>query len=521
MELSRFSLGVRLKLNTAEPTKSEIIAAVKKVLRPLHAEDTDGTGLYISRSKLLPIDGDDILTVIFTRGGLKQMRRLYSVLRQDPMLLCSLVTSRPYIQTNALSRLDDAEYLGEFGSDGMLKGGDLAVQLPEKRKYSRSEGGKLRIVLAPDKFKGSLTAEEAIAAIAEAARRILPGSTIHPLPMADGGDGTADIIVRTFGGVKYACTVTGPLGEPVAAEYGMVGGNTAVIEMAAASGLALINEKDRDIMRASSFGTGELVLDALSRGAKHIVLCLGGSATNDGGMGAAAALGVRFFDAEGNILAGCGADTERVVRIDTELVCEKLKNADIKLFCDVSNPMTGEKGAANTFAPQKGAGENELRVLESGMKNLEKLFNSFAGRDIGSVPGSGAAGGIAAMFIALFGAEIVSGADTMLRINEFDKLLKKTDLVITGEGCFDKTGMGNGKAVDAVISHARKQRVPVVVIAGSSEAEADTDSCEVICLIEEGMTKQYAMEHASELLERKAEELFVRIGKNGGNYCKK
>ena len=122
MELSRFSLGVRLKLNTAEPTKSEIISAVKKVLRPLHAEDTDGTELYISRSKLLPIDGDDILTVIFTRGGLKQMRRLYSVLRQDPMLLCSLVTSRPYIQTNALSRLDDAEYLGEFGSDGMLKG---------------------------------------------------------------------------------------------------------------------------------------------------------------------------------------------------------------------------------------------------------------------------------------------------------------------------------------------------------------------------------------------------------------
>lgn len=521
MELSRFSLGVRLKLNTSEPSRSEIIAAVGKVLRPLRAKDADGTELYISRSKLLPIDGDDILTIVFTRGGLKQMRRLYSVLRRDPVLLCSLVTSRPYIQTNALSRLDDAEYLGEFGRDGVLTGGDLAVRLPEKRKYTRSEGGKLRIILAPDKFKGSLTSEEAIAAIAEAARRILPGSTVYPLPMADGGDGTADIIVRIFGGTKCACAVTGPLGESVTAEYGMIGGSTAVIEAAAASGLALMNEKELDIMRASSFGTGELVLDALSRGAKHIVLCPGGSATNDGGMGAAAALGVRFFDAEGNILAGCGADMEKTVRIDAGPACERLGKTDIILLCDVNNPMTGERGAVNTFAPQKGAGTAELRKLESGMKNLERLYNSFAGREVCSAPGSGAAGGIAAMFLSLFGAEVFLGAETILRLNEFDKLLKKADLVITGEGRFDKTGMGNGKAVDAVLGHAGKRRVPVVVIAGSGVAGAGTDSFETLYLLEKGTTKQYAMEHASELIEKKAEELFVRIRKNGGSYCKK
>ena len=273
----------------------------------------------------------------------------------------------------------------------------------------------------------------------------------------------------------------------------------------------MLDPGELDPMKASSFGTGELILHALNEGIKHILIGIGGSATNDGGMGAAAALGVRFFDADGGELPGCGESMAKVCSMDTSGMPSKLETVDIRVMCDVKNPMTGENGATMVFGPQKGASGAVLDELERGMKNLERVYNDYHCSEVCSEPGTGAAGGMGAMLRVLLGAELKSGAEAVLEAVHFDELLTEADLVITGEGCLDGDSVDSGKAVGTVLRHAAAREVPAAVIAGcfgeGYERAAKLGGVALKSCINRPMTLEYAMEHSEELLSLAAEEL--------------
>lgn len=519
MQVKRFSLGIRLELCSGSFSSEDAREAVEAVFSALDAESVRGLEVYGGRCALNDNDSESVYTLILTNGGLKQMRGLYKMLQASPALTSVLAGHRPYIMTNTLSRLPEAEYLGEFSSDGKLLGGESRLDISVRSRRERqvgAEGRGLRVLLVPDKFKGSLTSAEAIRSIARAAKRVLPGCRTVSAIMADGGDGTADALIRAFDGVKRSAVVAGPLGERVKAEYGIIGGNTAVIEMAKASGLSLISASEKlNPMRATSRGTGELIADAIKFGARHILIGLGGSATNDAGMGAAIALGVKFFDAEGRELEGCGEDMARAVRLELDGMEPRLRDVDIHVLCDVNNPLTGENGATMVYGAQKGADTAALGRLEAGMLNMERLYDACASSPVCSLEGCGAAGGMGAMLRALLGAELIPGAEAMLKAIRFDEMLKKVDMVVTGEGCLDAASVSAGKAVGAVIRHAAARKVPVAVLAGrlgdGSENALSLGRVEIRSCVDEAESLEYAMENAESLLEHAAEKLFRDI----------
>lgn len=259
----------------------------------------------------------------------------------------------------------------------------------------------MKVLIAPDSFKGSLTAREAAEAIAEGVRDALPDAEIVQVPMADGGEGTVQSLIDATGGIPVTKQVTGPLGAPVDATYGMLGdGRTAVIEMAEASGIGYVDDRTRNPRITTTFGTGELVRDALDRGARSIIIGLGGSATNDGGAGMAQALGVHLLDADGNELPGGGAALARLATVDISELDPRLAETELCLASDVTNPLTGERGASAVFGPQKGADPDTVRELDSALRHYARVLREQLDRDIEEVPGAGAAGGLGAGFLA-------------------------------------------------------------------------------------------------------------------------
>ena len=513
MEVHRFGLGIRIEMLKADFGDEELLDEFGHIFSALSAEVLEGLQLYGGCCKLDEKDSDSIFTLVFMNGKVRRMRKLFARLDGDAYIKSILASYRPYIQTNTLCKVEGLRYFGEFGSDGMLHGGEIKLDIRAlmRRNLRHAAGKGFTILLSPDKFKGSMSAEFAARTIMGAARRVLPGCRIISAPIADGGDGTVDALVRAFDGLKRRATVTNANGDKVEAEYGIIGGNTAIIEMAQASGLAMLDPGELDPMKASSFGTGELILHALNEGIKHILIGIGGSATNDGGMGAAAALGVRFFDADGGELPGCGESMAKVCSMDTSGMPSKLETVDIRVMCDVKNPMTGENGATMVFGPQKGASGAVLDELERGMKNLERVYNDYHCSEVCSEPGTGAAGGMGAMLRVLLGAELKSGAEAVLEAVHFDELLTEADLVITGEGCLDGDSVDSGKAVGTVLRHAAAREVPAAVIAGcfgeGYERAAKLGSVALKSCINRPMTLEYAMEHSEELLSLAAEEL--------------
>ncbi len=518
MEIQRFGLGIRLDMLDPDFSKEELLEVLGHIFTVLNSEELAGLKLYGGRCKLDDEDSESIFTLVFTNGGMHKMRKLFLKLDGDAYIKSMLTSFRPYIQTNALCKIEEIDYYGVFGRDGELSGGEVRLDIHAARRHGiRHAAGKgLTILLAPDKFKGSLSAELVVRTMAEAARRAIPGCYLIPAPIADGGDGTVDALVRAFDGVKRKATVTGPLGARLEAEYGIIGGNTAIIEMALASGISLLEPGVNDPMKAGSRGTGELIVHALNEGVRHIIIGIGGSATNDGGLGAAIALGAKAFDGEGNELSGCGEDMEKVCRIDLSGLHSKLGSVDIRVMCDVKNPLTGPDGATMVFGPQKGADDKMLCRLERGMKNIERLYNEHARSNICSEPGTGAAGGMGAMFKALLNAELISGAEAVLDAMHFDELLEKSDIVITGEGCLDATSVEMGKAVGAIICHAEEKGIPAVVLAGCIGDGMDSmdkfKNVVVYSCVDRPMTNEFAMENAQELLGDAAERLFRGIG---------
>ncbi|HWQ89742.1 MAG TPA: glycerate kinase [Desulfitobacteriaceae bacterium] len=333
----------------------------------------------------------------------------------------------------------------------------------------------MRIVIAPDSFKGSLSAPKVADSIAAGLIKIDPCLECYKIPLADGGEGTTRCVIGACGGRLLSRTVTGPLGEPVRAEFGICADQkTAVIEVASASGLTLVSPDKRNPLQTISEGTGELILAALAEGCRTIILGLGGSATNDGGMGILRALGVKFFDQEGLELGGQVRDLARLEHVDLNSLDQRLKDVHFILACDVNNPLCGPQGAAAVYGPQKGADPEQVRELDDLLGHYAAVLEAAAGRRVLEIPGSGAAGGIAAGMMAIFNARIVSGIEVVLELMAVEDLFAKggIDLVITGEGEINGQSI-RGKVPVGVARLAKKYGIPVIAITGCIGSEAD------------------------------------------------
>ena len=362
------------------------------------------------------------------------------------------------------------------------------------------------MIVAPQSFKGSADAVAVASAIARGVRRAWPSALIEEMPLADGGEGTVRALVTaTNGGVRRS-RVHDPIGREIDAEWGVLGdGTTAVVEMAAASGLPLLQPRERDARITSTRGTGELILAAAASGAHRIVIGIGGSATNDGGAGMARAFGYRFLDREGNELPEGGAALARLGRIDGQ-TDPRLVRPSIEVASDVRNPLLGPEGASAVYGPQKGATPDIVRELDAALTRYADVVEGFVGRPIRDVPGAGAAGGLGAGLLAFLDARVVSGAELVLRTVRFAERLVGADLVITGEGRVDRQS-GYGKLTGEVAAAARRAGVPVVAVAGGLGAGHETVGLDAIAVASDGVPIAQAMREPLPLIEHAAERL--------------
>jgi glycerate kinase len=331
----------------------------------------------------------------------------------------------------------------------------------------------MRIVVAPDSFKGSLSALAVAEAMERGVRSVFPDASVARVPIADGGEGTVEALVAATGGRLESRRVTGPLGEPVEARWGVLGdGRTAVVEMAAASGLTLVPRERRDPRVTTTRGTGELVRAALDAGLRRVVVGLGGSATNDGGAGLARALGIRFLDDAGRDLPEGGAALARLARVDLAGRDARIAAAEVVVACDVDNPLTGPRGASAVYGPQKGATPAMVAELDAALERFARVAREATGRDVAGLPGAGAAGGLGAGLLFFTPARLRPGVEIVLETTGFDDLVRGADLVLTGEGRTDfQTAMG--KAPVGVAAAAKRQGVPVVCLSGGLGPGAD------------------------------------------------
>ena len=344
----------------------------------------------------------------------------------------------------------------------------------------------MRIVVAPDKFRGSLSAAEAARALANGARIADPSAVVIEIPMADGGEGTVDALVAATAGQVRETIVSGPLGRGVTARFGLLGdGVTAVLEMASASGLALIDSKDRDPLGASTRGTGELLLAAIDAGASRIILGIGGSATNDGGAGFAQSIGYRLLDREGNELQPGGGSLSRLDRIDAGNVDPRIHGIAIAVACDVDNPLCGARGASAVFGPQKGADPTMIAVLDRNLAHFAAMIARDLGHEVAEIPGAGAAGGLGAALIAFAGATLQAGVDLVARAVDLEAKIRGSDLVLTGEGAIDASS-GGGKTAVGVARIARSLGIPAIGIAGTIGPGA-------ACVLDQGMNAYFSL----------------------------
>jgi glycerate kinase len=323
------------------------------------------------------------------------------------------------------------------------------------------------ILVAPDKFRGSLEAAEVCDAIENGIRKAYPNAKVTTIPLADGGEGTSKILTRQANGSDVTTTVMDPLNRPVKATYGLSEDHqVAFIEMAAASGLGLLNIEERNPLLTSTFGTGQLIVDALDRGVKKIILGIGGSATTDGGIGMAEALGYSFKDQKGHTLLPNGQSLEKIASIDKHNADPRLALVSVVVACDVTNPLFGKEGAAFVYGPQKGADPEMVTRLDAGLENLSQVATRAFGRDVSLVPGAGAAGGLGAGCMWFLNAVLKDGISIVMEQCNISSLVEKADLVITGEGKVDEQTLA-GKVVKGLAGLCRSHQVPLAVVCGT------------------------------------------------------
>jgi len=329
----------------------------------------------------------------------------------------------------------------------------------------------MKIVIAPDSFKESLSAMEVARAIEAGFREIFPHARYQLLALADGGEGTVGALLEAGGGRRVGLTVAGPLGEPVAAFYGLMRDDTALIELAAASGLELVAPARRDPMRAGSYGTGQLIRAALDAGARRFILGVGGSACNDGGAGMLQALGVRFLDAEGAELGPGGGELARLARIDASGLDARIAACVVDVACDVSNPLLGPDGASAVFGPQKGASAAMVAQLDANLRRYADAIEGALGLRVGQLAGGGAGGGVATAMLAFLGGRLRPGSEIVNEAIGLDAALADADLVVTGEGRIDSQTI-HGKTPIGVARVARRHGKPVIAIGGCLSPQA-------------------------------------------------
>ncbi len=375
----------------------------------------------------------------------------------------------------------------------------------------------MKFLFASDSFKGSLSSKQTIDLLTKAAEEVFPGCETDGVPVADGGEGTMEAVVAATSGRIISCKVHDPLMRTIEAHYGVIDSDQAVIEMAAASGLTLITEDQRDPMNTTTYGTGELIRDALDGGYRKLSIAIGGSATNDGGMGCLRALGAKFVDKDGQELLGSGKDLINVSQIDMSGLDERLKKCSITVMCDVENPLCGKNGATMTFGAQKGASAETLEKLEAGMCNYRDRIRDFFGTDCDSIKGAGAAGGLGAALCVFIGGKMRSGIENVLDIIKFDERLDGVDIVVTGEGRTDWQSCF-GKVMQGVGSRAKAKGIPVLGLSGSLGKGA-MDICDygissLMTTVNAPMTLDEAIENAETLYYEAAVRMFrlVRVG---------
>lgn len=372
----------------------------------------------------------------------------------------------------------------------------------------------MRIVLAPNALKESLTARQAVEAMKQGVLAACPDAEVLEVPVADGGDGFADVVTDALGGETATVEATGPLGETVAATFGYLPEQqTALIEMASASGLALLPPERRNPMETSTRGTGDIIKAALDRGATRIVLGIGGSATCDGGTGVAAALGYEFCNESGHSVPPVGGALTHIHRIDASGVDPRIASCRVEVICDVTNTLYGPSGAAYVYGPQKGASEDQVKLLDVGLRHLAELIRRDLGTDVASVAGGGAAGGLGAGMLAFFGATLRPGIDAVLDLVDLSGALLGAGLVLTAEGAMDGQSV-HGKAPVGVAQRASQAGVPCIAIAGGHAADLtplhDAGLHAIVSLCPGPIPLKEAMQRAEELLATATEEV-VRI----------
>lgn len=327
-----------------------------------------------------------------------------------------------------------------------------------------------KVIIAIDSFKGSLSSEDAGKAVAEGWHKAQPECETVCMPVSDGGEGVLSVLLRLSEGTERDVCVTGPYGEPMTAPYGLSGTDdlTAFIELASAAGLPLVSTEKRNPMLTTTRGVGELIMAVLREGRKHIVIGIGGSATNDAGTGLLTALGYRFLDESGRELPGIGASLQKIASIDISGVTPLLKDTTFEVVCDVNNPFYGPLGAACVFAPQKGASPEMVTELDRGLQSFSKVIRQTMGTDISTLPGAGAAGGVGGALAAFLHARLHPGIDFILNALHFDDIVEDADLVITGEGHADRQSV-MGKVVSGVLKKTRAHNKPLILLCGGFE----------------------------------------------------
>lgn len=369
----------------------------------------------------------------------------------------------------------------------------------------------MKIVVAPDSFKGNMTAVQVANHIERGIMLADPDITVYKIPVADGGEGTVEAMVTATNGKIVETSVKGPLMEDIDSFFGILGdGKTAVIEMAAASGLTLVPPEKRNPLETTTFGVGQLILAALDRGCTNIIIGLGGSSTNDGGMGMAQALGAVFYDNSGNVLGMGGKYICQAERLDVSGLDSRLKKVKITAACDVRNPLTGPNGATAVYGPQKGATPEMVRILDAGLEKYSRLLEETYGRKIAGIPGSGAAGGLGAGLLAFTGAVMRSGIKIVLEICNAEEYIKNSDLVITGEGKTDAQ-TAYGKVPAGIAALASKHGVPVICLSGAlGDDYEEIYKCGIDAAfsnVMDAMTLDEAMERSGKFLEKSAHSI--------------
>jgi glycerate 2-kinase len=369
----------------------------------------------------------------------------------------------------------------------------------------------MKIVIAPDSFKESLTALHVCEALEKGIKTHFPNAEISKVPMADGGEGTVQSLVDATGGQIIQAKVTGPLGKEVEAFYGILGdGKTAVIEMAAASGLHQVPMDERNPLITTTRGTGELILKALDQNVKHIIIGIGGSATNDGGAGMAKALGAKLINTNGAEIKEGGGSLNQLAAIDLTNFDSRLAEVKVEVACDVDNPLTGETGASAVFGPQKGATPDMVKQLDRNLAHYAAIIEKEMDIHIQNVPGAGAAGGLGGGLLAFLSAELKPGVDIVIEATQLESYIKNADLVITGEGRIDGQTI-YGKTPIGVAKTAKKHSVPVIAIAGSigagSEAVYEHGISALFSVVPGAVTLSEALEKAGENVERTAKNV--------------